>query len=124
MRLVWLLLLVAGIPLASFVLISGAATKLDTDRRVQVGRGISTWRLAAQCDAGQATTAIECDIPGQVQMLRQVALATAVVGVGMLGAIGLAGLRARSSRVVLLVAFGVGLPLVNLVLIGLVLAQG
>ena len=127
MRRLRLLALVAGIPLVCFVLMAGIVILYEWDfsdalRDSPEGYGVYEFCVDHASD-DEALFDI-CDTYMDASLLAGVAVVAGVVGVGMLTTIWLTGLIARRSRILLLLVFGLGLPIVNLLVIGLVLVQG
>ena len=134
-RVLGLVALVAGIPVMVFACTLVASTGLELRQAGAVARmgrlaptipstSPSGPPLAEVCSGTQAGRPEICTEYMAVRMVGRIALGSAAVGVVWLACIGLAGLVARRSRWLLLVAFSVGLPITNLLLIVLVAVNG
>lgn len=123
-RIVWLLLLILVAPLVSWGVASVVQVRLDSDARG--GLGGTRPGIAEMCarSGGAATLDSDCAAYRTAGIMGQVAATTAVVGVALVAAIWVTGLVARHNRLLLLVAFVFGLPITNLALLLMLLAQG
>jgi Zn-dependent protease with chaperone function len=121
-RAVWLLVMVLAVPLAAIGITSVVQSRLDLNYR---GSFSTSGPGLAQACAGSAMSGpADCAEYRAAGVMLWAAGISAAVGVGLLGAITALGYLARFNRIVLLLAFTVGLPLTNLLVVVMLLIQG
>lgn len=121
-RAIWLLVLVLAVPLILVGVAGLVQTRLDLEYRG--GHSLTGPSLAQACVPNAASGPVGCAEYRAAGIMFWTAAVSAVVGVGLLVGIAVLGYLARFSRVLLLLAFTIGLPLTNLLLVILLITQG